>query len=176
MLDVAGDSFGAHLKGVAYFLQSRGVYGDTSGIKGAVYWTWYRHEIWAALQTGQPMFLDEKYWKPEDVAHFENLPVEDIANRAIFIFGQCVSFCNDKSTPDGVGMDERSKLREHRAGLLRTALEDWKGKLPASNASFFSEKPPSSDKSAYEFPFIWFIYPQSGTSQPFLFFSLLSLF
>ncbi|GKZ26478.1 hypothetical protein AbraIFM66951_003628 [Aspergillus brasiliensis] len=162
MLDVAGDSSGAHLRGVAYFLQSRGVYGDASGIKGAVYWTWYRHEIWAALQTGEPMFLDEQYWKPEDIDSFENLCVEEIANRAIFIFGQCVSFCNDKSTPEGVTADERRRNREHRAESLRHALEDWKQKLSTSSANFMSETPPPTETSTYEFPFLWFVYPQSA--------------
>ncbi|CAI7590020.1 unnamed protein product [Penicillium bialowiezense] len=163
MLDVVGDSFGAHLRGVAYFLQSREVYGDACGIKGAAYWTWYRHEIWAALQRGQPMFLDEQYWKPEDVDDFENLCVEDIANRAIFIFGQCVSFCNDKSAPEGERANfERRKTREHRAESLRHALEDWKNKLSTSSAHFISETPPPSESTTYEFPFLWFVYPQSA--------------
>ncbi|KAJ5319161.1 uncharacterized protein N7506_011865 [Penicillium brevicompactum] len=162
MLDVVGDSFGTHLRGVAYFLQSREVYGDACGIKGAVYWTWYRHEIWAALQRGQPMFLDEQYWKPEEVDNFENLCVEDIANRAIFIFGQCVSFCNDKSAAGGVGADERRKIREHRAESLRHALGDWKEKLSTSSANFLSEKPPQTETNTHEFPFLWFLYPQSA--------------
>ncbi|KAK5800582.1 hypothetical protein VI817_002794 [Penicillium citrinum] len=166
MLDVAGDSFGAHLRGVAYLLQSRGAHGDASGIKGAAYWTWYRHEIWAALQTGQPMFLDEQYWKPEDVDNFENLCVEDIANRVIYTFGQCVSFCNDRSVPEGVGAEERRKSRENRAESLRHALEDWKDKLSTSSANFISQKPPPTEATTREFPFLWFVYPQSGTSQP----------
>lgn len=166
MLDVAGDSFGAHLRGVAYLLQSRGAHGDASGIKGAAYWTWYRHEIWAALQTGQPMFLDEQYWKPEDVDSFENLCVEDIANRVIYTFGQCVSFCNDRSVPEGVGAEERRKSRENRAESLRHALENWKDKLSTSSANFISQKPPPTEATTREFPFLWFVYPQSGTSQP----------
>lgn len=162
MLDVAGDSFGAHLRGVAYLLQSRGAHGDASGIKGAAYWTWYRHEIWAALQTGQPMFLDEQYWKPEDVDSFENLCVEDIANRVIYTFGQCVSFCNDRSVPEGVGAEERRKSRENRAESLRHALEDWKDKLSTSSANFISQKPPPTEATTREFPFLWFVYPQSA--------------
>ncbi|KAJ5322738.1 hypothetical protein N7452_011027 [Penicillium brevicompactum] len=142
--------------------ESREVYGDACGIKGAVYWTWYRHEIWAALQRGQAMFLDEQYWKPEEVDSFENLCAEDIANRAIFIFGQCVSFCNDKSAAEGVGADERRKIREHRAESLRHALEDWKEKLSTSSANFLSEKPPQTETNTHEFPFLWFLYPQSA--------------
>ncbi|KAJ5234959.1 uncharacterized protein N7469_004127 [Penicillium citrinum] len=161
-----GTALAPILGGVAYLLQSRGAHGDASGIKGAAYWTWYRHEIWAALQTGQPMFLDEQYWKPEDVDSFENLCVEDIANRVIYTFGQCVSFCNDRSVPEGVGAEERRKSRENRAESLRHALEDWKDKLSTSSANFISQKPPPTEATTREFPFLWFVYPQSGTSQP----------
>ncbi|RAH49739.1 uncharacterized protein BO95DRAFT_459704 [Aspergillus brunneoviolaceus CBS 621.78] len=45
MLDVAGETFGSHLSGVAFFLQAQNVHGDSCNIKGAAYWTWYRHEI-----------------------------------------------------------------------------------------------------------------------------------
>lgn len=87
MLDIVGDSFGSHLKGIAFFLRSRQVTGDDSGIRGAAYWTWYRHEIWASLQTGRRMFLNETYWKPQPMDSFDSLSVEVIANGAKFLFG-----------------------------------------------------------------------------------------
>ena len=168
MFDIVGDSFGSHLKGIAFFLQSRQVTGDASGIRGAAYWTWYRHEIWAALQSGHRMFLNETYWEPEPMDSFDNLPVESIANRAIFLFGQCVSFCNDDSLLNllqTLGGDERHHTHDHRAVALDAALEDWKQKLPPSMSHFFAGRP-FDPNGSYEFPFIWFIYPQSGmTSQ-----------
>lgn len=161
MFDVVGESFGSHLKGIAFFLQSRQVTGDASGIRGAAYWTWYRHEIWAALQTGRRMFLNESYWEPEPMESFNGLSVEDIANRAIFLFGQCVSFCNDDGLLPTAGRDERHNTHDHRAIALDAALENWKQRLPPSMSHFFAERPSDSNGS-HEFPFIWFIYPQSG--------------
>ncbi|KAL3467672.1 fungal-specific transcription factor domain-containing protein [Aspergillus heterothallicus] len=163
MLDVAGESFGSHLKGVAFFLQSQGVNGDSCSIKGAAYWTWFRHEIWAALQTGRRMFLDDKYWQPKVVENFEGLSVEDIANRAIFVFGQCVSFFNDDTIGEGLDADEKRKAQRTRATELDTALETWKEKLPLSTAYFlFDESPPTERSASYRFPSQWFIYPQSA--------------
>lgn len=162
MFDVAGESFGAHLKGLAFFLQSRGVYGNATGIKGAAYWTWYRHEIWAALQTGQQMTLNESYWRPEDVDSFENLSIEEISNRAIFLLGQCVSFCNTKKVTEGMSHLDRTE-QEKRLAALQHALEEWKEKLPATSSYCLSESasfPHTS--SSYSFPSIWFLYPQSG--------------
>lgn len=165
MLDSIGESFGSHLRGVAYFLQSRQVNGNSRGIKGASYWTWYRHEIWAALQTGRCMFLGAEYWKPEPIDSFENLCVEDIANRAIFIFGQCVSFCNDVDRAEGVNSDEKRQVQQQqrRAAALDKELDEWRAKLPASSGQFFVEPSTSScGTSSHEFPSLWFLYPQSG--------------
>jgi hypothetical protein len=163
MLDVAGETFGSHLKGVAFFLQSRGVHGNAGGLKGAAYWTWYRHEIWAAFQLRRRMFLGADYWKPEAVDSFERLSVEDIANRAIFIFGQCVSFCNDGSFTEGLQADERIQARQCRAEELYEALEHWKLNLPLSMAHFSSERSSVVESElAHDFGSIWFIYPQSG--------------
>ncbi|CAI7669022.1 unnamed protein product [Penicillium crustosum] len=164
MFDVAGESFGAHLKGLAFFLQSRGVYGNATGIKGAAYWTWYRHEIWAALQTGQQMTLNESYWRPEDVDSFENLSIEEISNRAIFLLGQCVSFCNTKKVTEGMTHLDRTE-QEKRLAALQHALEEWKEKLPATSSYCLSESasfPHTS--SSYSFPSIWFLYPQSAVA------------
>ncbi|KAJ5395132.1 uncharacterized protein N7487_009435 [Penicillium crustosum] len=144
--------------------QSRGVYGNATGIKGAAYWTWYRHEIWAALQTGQQMTLNESYWRPEDVDSFENLSIEEISNRAIFLLGQCVSFCNTKKVTEGMTHLDRTE-QEKRLAALQHALEEWKEKLPATSSYCLSESasfPHTS--SSYSFPSIWFLYPQSAVA------------
>lgn len=163
MLDVAAEPF-SHLKGVAFFLQSRGVCGDAGGLKGAAYWAWYRHEIWAALLTRRRMFLDAGYWAPETVESFEGLSVQEVANRAIFLFGQCVSFCNDGSIGEGLGEDEKMRVRRCRAQELDGALEDWKMKLPLFMAHFSDTASVESDL-AYEFGSLWFLYPHSGRFQ-----------
>lgn len=163
MFDVVGESFGSHLGGVAFFLQSRRVYGNQCGLQGAVYWTWYRHEIWAALQTGRQMLLDEAYWQPPPIETFEGVCVEDIANRVIFIFGQCVSFCNPGDTGEA-SADEKIAARQRRVTTLDAALDDWKRKLPSSMSHFFAEPTASQQENAsHQFPFLWFMYPQSGT-------------
>lgn len=47
---------------------------------------------------------------------------------------------------------------------LDAALEDWKRKLPSSMSHFFAEPTASQQKNAsHQFPFLWFMYPQSGT-------------
>ncbi|KAL4920308.1 hypothetical protein BDW62DRAFT_15581 [Aspergillus aurantiobrunneus] len=161
MLGVAGENFGSHLKGIAFFLQARQVNGDAQGIGGAAYWTWYRHEIWAALQTGRRMFLEDNYWQPGRLDYFSGLSVEDTANRAIFLFGQCVSFCNDCTASHEVGSYEGGNSQHHSAVSLNAALERWKQMLPSSMAHFFAERPPSTDGNGVsDFPFIWFVYPQ----------------
>lgn len=87
-------------------------------------WTWYRHEIWAALQTGRQMLLDEAYWQPPPIETFEGVCVEDIANRVIFIFGQCVSFCNPGDTGE-ISTDEKIATwqRSHHPGCRPGGLE-----------------------------------------------------
>ncbi|KAL4955669.1 fungal-specific transcription factor domain-containing protein [Aspergillus filifer] len=162
MLEPAGESFGSHLKGIAFFLQAHQANGDAQGIKGAAYWTWYRHEIWAALQTGRRMFLEENYWQPKQLDSFSGLSVEGIANRVLFIFGQCISFCNDCITSQENKSDTHRQDQDHRAISLDAALERWKNMLPSSMTHFFAERPPSADGRCPEFPFMWFIYPQSA--------------
>lgn len=152
MIDVVGESLGSHLKGVASLLQTRQIYGNVSGIRGACYWTWYRHEIWASLQTGRRMSLDENYWKPQDLDSFEDLTIESIANRVIFLFAQCINFCNE-------GAGSSMEARHSRASELGQALDAWTSKLPAS-MSAFAVGDPTADTSV--FPSLWFIYPQSG--------------
>ncbi|KAL4934013.1 fungal specific transcription factor domain-containing protein [Aspergillus undulatus] len=162
MLEPAGESFGSHLKGIAFFLQAHQANGDADGIKGAAYWTWYRHEIWAALQTGRSMFLEDNYWQPEPLDSFNGLPVEELANRAIFLFGQCISFCNKCTAAQGSDTDAKRNDQHNRAVALDAALERWRSLLPSSMAHFFAERPPSADDRSSDFPFVWFIYPQSA--------------
>ncbi|KAL4791238.1 hypothetical protein BDV19DRAFT_314373 [Aspergillus venezuelensis] len=162
MLEPAGESFGSHLKGIAFFLQAHQANGDAQGIKGAAYWTWYRHEIWAALQTGRRMFLEETYWQPEQLESFSGLSVEDIANRVLFIFGQCISFCNNCIASQEIETDTHRQNQCHRAVALGAALGRWKNMLPFSMTYFFAEQPPSADGRCSDFPFMWFIYPQSA--------------
>lgn len=160
MLDVAGESLGSHLDGVASLLQSRRVHGDVCGIRGASYWTWYRHEVWAALQTGRRMSLDETYWEPEPRDSYEGLPVEDIANRVLFLFGQCINFCNDQNA-------YASGSVAARAAALDEALDAWKAKLPASMTCFpvpAQHTATGIDGGGELFPTWWFVFPQSGTS------------
>lgn len=59
------------------------------------------------------MLLDETYWQPEPLETFDGVCVEDIANRAIFLFGQCVSFCNQDDTGE-VSTDEKIRARRSR--------------------------------------------------------------
>ncbi|OJJ03053.1 hypothetical protein ASPVEDRAFT_151621 [Aspergillus versicolor CBS 583.65] len=175
MVDVAGDSLGSHLKGVASLLQARQVTGDATGIRGACYWTWYRHETWAALRTGRRMsLLDERYWRPQELESFAHLSPEEIANRVLFIFGQCISFCNDDSYNLGVspspgdGSRVWSELREGTALRLEQALHDWKAKLPLSMACFESLKGPgpmnSIDPSTGTIEAMWFVFPHSAVA------------
>ncbi|KAH8895307.1 hypothetical protein GQ53DRAFT_838975 [Thozetella sp. PMI_491] len=156
MLDVIGESMGSHLKGVAAILQSRHIHGDMEGVRGACYWTWYRHAIWIALKSGRRMSIDETYWKPKEVESFDNLPVEDIANRVLFILGQCVSYFND---PDQCLQDDAdwARARNAKAVVLEKALEDWKVKLPPSMACFPLDNSAPDGSSC-----TWFLSPQSA--------------
>ncbi|CAG9982157.1 unnamed protein product [Clonostachys byssicola] len=152
MIDVVGESLGSHLTGVASLLRTRQVHGNVAGIRGACYWTWYRHETWAALKTARQMSIDEAYWQPESIASFSHLTPEDVANRVIFIFGQCINYCNDDTT---------GKPREAKAVELDQALDDWKAKLPSSMAWFSTEKPEVGPMGSNHFEAMWFVFPHS---------------
>ncbi|ETI25207.1 hypothetical protein G647_04580 [Cladophialophora carrionii CBS 160.54] len=133
MFDVVGQNFGSHLRGVASLLQLWQITGESTGIKGVVYWTWYRSDTWAALHAGRRMFLDERYWEPRAVESLDQLSPEEIANRAVFLLGQCISFCNDDvgpETPETVG--GLAATRQRTSTKLWDALEQWKRMLPPS--------------------------------------------
>ena len=97
------------------------------------------------------MFLGAYYWQPEAVDSFGDLSVKDVANRVIFIFGQCVSFCNDRSIGEGLERDKKIQARRCRAEELDGALEDWKAKLPLSMAHFSCERSSVERELAHEF-------------------------
>ncbi|KAI9042465.1 uncharacterized protein KD926_005544 [Aspergillus affinis] len=194
ILDVSGPSFGSHLKGVASLIRSHRITGDETGIRGATYWTWYRHEVWVAFQTGRRMFLDEEYWRPKDVEDglgFEGISMRDVANRVLFVFGQCVSWYGglcaggsgsgrdlDTSSSTGVtGIDMQQEEVERQCDLaneLRGALEEWKRKLPVSMRINFRQTQPQSEREddstvsvvqeIHQFPAIWYAYPESAIS------------
>ncbi|KAF4463253.1 Lysine biosynthesis regulatory LYS14 [Fusarium albosuccineum] len=152
MIDVSGDSLGSHLTGVASLLQARRVYGDVGDIRGSCYWTWYRHEVWAALRTGRRLSLDETYWQPPHLDTYHGLTPEDVGNRIIFIFGQCISFCNDNETKNCIDADQWLRLREEKACNLNQALDDWKSKLSPNMTSLKTSGA------------TWFIFPQSAVA------------
>ncbi|RAK97959.1 uncharacterized protein BO80DRAFT_467405 [Aspergillus ibericus CBS 121593] len=170
IIDVAGESFGSHLKGIASLIQSHGIHGDESGIRGATYWTWYRHEVWAAFQSGRRMFLDESYWRPKPLASFAHISMREIANRVLFIFGQCITYYvlkTDETTHSNKWLHIEKELLSSE---LNRALEDWKEKLPPSMKPFCSRDPgPQATDTierdlSYMFPFVWFAYPESAIS------------
>ena len=161
MIDVVGESMGSHLTGVASLLQSRQVTGDATGVRGACYWTWYRHETWAALQTGRRMSLDETYWNPPPVARFDHLGPEDIANRIIFIFGRCISFYNNQADVCSIRGSENDKHGDEAISLERE-LDAWKAKLPLSMTYFVEDRLEGDDADTTGHQATWFIYPQSG--------------
>lgn len=167
MIDVAGETLGSHLKGVASLLQSRQVQGDSESIRGAAYWTWYRHEIWAALQTGSRISLNETYWEPPLLESFDHLHVEDIANRAIFILGQCIDFSNGYGIGEEMEPDEMLQARHTRAAWLEMALDDWHAKLTPSMPCFLTDGEKrgfSQDGDLGGFSTLWFVFPQSCKS------------
>ncbi|KAL1863950.1 hypothetical protein VTK73DRAFT_6307 [Phialemonium thermophilum] len=166
MIDVAGENLGSHLRGVASLLQSRQVQGDMRGIRGAAYWTWYRHEIWAALQTGRRISLNESYWEPQPVGPLGHLEIEDVANRVLFIMGQCIDFSNGHGVgEEDLGPNELLRSRHTRAVQLELALEEWYSSRPPSMACFRTEQTKLDqprDETAGGFPTIWFVFPQSA--------------
>ncbi|EXJ53750.1 uncharacterized protein A1O5_12999, partial [Cladophialophora psammophila CBS 110553] len=129
MLDVVGENFGSHLRGIASLLQLWQVNGDSPGIKGVVYWTWYRSDIWAALHAGRRMFLDEHHWEPRAVDSFDEMSHEEIANRAMFLLGQCISFCNNENGLGSAETAETLDAKQRMRTKIQNGLEQWKRKL-----------------------------------------------
>ncbi|KAF6803215.1 Zn(II)2Cys6 transcription factor [Colletotrichum musicola] len=137
MIDVVGENLGSHLEDVASLHRSRQIQGDADGVRHAAYWTLYRHDIWAAMQTGRRMCLDETYWEPPPVESFECMEIEDITNRAIFILGQCVNFSNGHgSFEDVMDSGRLQQARHDAASRLGMCLDDWQAKMPPSIATF----------------------------------------
>ncbi|RAH49740.1 fungal specific transcription factor domain-containing protein [Aspergillus brunneoviolaceus CBS 621.78] len=109
------------------------------------------------------MFLDATYWEPKPVDSFESLSIEEITNRAIFVFGQCVSFCNDDTFGEGFEPDAKRRARQERAAELKIGLESWKKKLPLSTAHFLSDNSSPIDSSTpFSFQSLWFLHPQGA--------------
>ncbi|EXJ95880.1 hypothetical protein A1O1_01005 [Capronia coronata CBS 617.96] len=172
MLAVVGDRFGSHLRGIASLLQLWQVNGNSPGVKGVVYWTWYRSDTWAALHTRRRMFLDESYWEPPAVDSFDQLSYADIANRAMFLLGQCTSFCSTSidETDNTSSFAEALEARQSTMTKLRDALEQWKRMLPASMTLFIAgratHKDPSNegqrDQCLQDISSIHYIYPEAA--------------
>ncbi|EXJ89998.1 hypothetical protein A1O3_03066 [Capronia epimyces CBS 606.96] len=142
IIDVAGDHFGSHLRGVASLLQLWQVNGDSPGIGGIVFWTWFRSDTWAALHARRPMFLDERYWEPRPVDCFDGLSQAEIANRAMYLLGQCINFYNhgkESPSPSGLineGIEGSLEARQRKMAELQSALEGWRRMLPPSMTHF----------------------------------------
>lgn len=137
ILDVAGESFGSHLEGVASLIRSFGINGDETGIRGATYRTWYRHEVWVTFHTGRQMFLDENYWKPQPLDSYSRLSMRDIANRVLFIFGQCIS-CHVSCSK---GNNQSEEWFQKRATELKRSLRDFDERLPQSMETYYFQQP-----------------------------------
>ncbi|KAK3080091.1 hypothetical protein LTS18_003139 [Coniosporium uncinatum] len=166
MLEVIGESFASHLKGLAALLQAQGVNGDDIGVRGSVFWAWYRHEIWSCLLNERKMTLDETYWQPKPVANLDNMTQEEIANRITFIYGQAISFCNENSRSSDT---EVLAARKVRLEALEAALANWRRKLPSWMVDFAMDPEPDgfvgdARRASQRRPFssLWFIYPQSA--------------
>lgn len=164
MLDMIGDSFASHLKGLAALLQAQGVNGSDIGVRGAVFWAWYRHESWSCMLVERSMTLNEDYWQPNQVSSFTFMTQEEIVNRVTFIYGQIVSFCNDRAN------QERQSERHFRHEKLKAALAEWKEKLPSWMVAFSIDADPAdvirNKRGALSrqntFESLWFIYPQAS--------------
>ncbi|OAL34470.1 hypothetical protein AYO20_06313 [Fonsecaea nubica] len=167
MLDMMGESFSSHLRGIASLLQLWRVNGDSPGIKGSVFWTWFRSDSWAALHAGRRMFLDESYWEPRAVDSFEDLSHVEIANRALFLLGQCVSFCSGVPCRDNVEGSEEMSTRQRKRDKIRSDLERWKGMLPPAMTRFYvslaQQEEQDEDYTAHpvarDISSIWYVYP-----------------
>jgi hypothetical protein len=110
------------------------------------------------------MSLGAEYWKPPPVDSFEQMTPEDIANRVIFIFGQCINFCygdEDGGVSDFVGSDSWLGAREAKASALEAALDSWSTMLPASMRCVAAICP-AGEGGWSDSPSMWFMFPQSG--------------
>lgn len=171
-LDITGESFGSHLQGVASLIRSFGINGDETGIRGAIYWTWYWHEVWVAFQTGRQMFLDENYWKPQPLDSYSRISMRDVANSVLFIFGQCISYHISRSK----GNNQSEEWFQKRATELKCSLRDFDERLPQSMETYCFQQPSTENVATQrpsKFPSIWFVYPESGKKR--LFFLQLAL-
>lgn len=150
---------------MASLIQAHNIKGDEGGIRGATYWTWYRHEVWVAFQTHRRMFLDEGYWQPMRINTFEGLSMRDIANRVLFIFGQCISYHISTSYDNDTG-DDWIQSRKARGNELKKLLTAWEENLPRRMRMSCTHQPleDNSSRQGNIIPgSIWFFYPESGT-------------
>lgn len=110
-----------HLKGVFWIQRSRDSDGESSGLPGAVWWTWLRQDIWAAFRHARKTLTIWIPTKPLDV-----LSTEELVCRVLYLQAKAVSYA---ATESHETTDFERRMLE--GDELLTVLEDWRRMLPA---------------------------------------------
>lgn len=109
-----------HLKGVFWIQRSRNSDGESSGLPGAVWWTWLRQDIWAAFRNSRKTLT---IWIPTKSLNV--LSAEELACRVLYLQAKAVSYAAKESHETS---DFEQRMLE--GDELLTILEEWRQLLP----------------------------------------------
>lgn len=117
MIDGSNGGWERHLKGVFGIQRSQLIHGESGGLKQAIWWAWLRQDLWAAFRERRKIMSYYTLANP-----CSKLNCYELANRAVFLLGQCVNFASAAEIDSGKA---NLQIRVDRATFLRNSLEEW---------------------------------------------------
>ena len=121
MLDGSRRDWERHLQGVFGIQRSQVIHGDTSGLRGAVWWTWLQQDVWAAFREKRKTFT---FWRP--VRTFDMLNPWEVAARSVFVMAKVVNYC---SGIENSGEENNIQSRIDASDRLTSLLDEWERNL-----------------------------------------------
>lgn len=109
-----------HLKGVFWIQRSQNTDGESKGLRKAVWWSWLRQDIWAAIRHGRRTLTIHQ---PSKMA--SELDRDDLACRILFILAKAVSYASPEAQHT---LELEQRLAEGQE--LLAMLREWHGLLP----------------------------------------------
>ncbi|PYH98095.1 Zn(II)2Cys6 transcription factor [Aspergillus ellipticus CBS 707.79] len=139
MIDGSNQDWERHLKGWFWIQRFQNNNGECGGLRQAVWWSWLRQDMWAALRERRRLF---SFWKP--TRPVSTLSAAELASFVSYLLAQCVNYA---SLEESTSSDIQSRLA--RGNELLYMLQEWSDCLPPE----FNPLPTA--QHAAVFPPIW---------------------
>ncbi|RDW81187.1 Zn(II)2Cys6 transcription factor [Aspergillus mulundensis] len=147
MLDDSSQDWQRHLEGVFLIQRSQVIYGDSGGLKSAVWWAWLCQDVWAAFRERRKTLT---FWVPKKT--YADLTPSEIAARSMFILSKVINYCSREECALAE-VDIQSRI--NRAKHLRGMLDEWWRHLTVE----FTPLPSMSNSHPAAFRPIWIRTP-----------------